>query len=306
MPTLKLLLSLVLGLGLVIAQAGTVYAAPPQQDDVSITGTVHGVEVEAGSESDSQAVVVTLRMKNKTQTVRVSLETGIALGLVALDESKYPVIVDSSFGTDVTIDLDEVYPGSSVVEHPVGSKVTDFFSNFMDVDYEMVSTSHSNSFGFGTITQALWMTEKLGGDATLFQTILTAKQTKDYQYVAIPGGEIPQNWGQFKKSVLSEKDNTTLGDVVSGNETLDPVDVNGHTDQGQSKDKDDDHNWRKDNPVVPPGQTKDKDNNGNGTNPVTPPGQNKDKDKEKDNNGNSGNPPGQDKDKDNSGNGKTK
>jgi hypothetical protein len=295
-----------LGLGLVLSQAGTVYAAPPQQDGATITGTVQGVKVEAVPESDDHVVVITLLVKNKMQSVRVSLDMGITLGLIALDESKNPVIVDSSFGTDVTIAVNDADPLTEEKLHPVGLKIVDFFSQFTDVDYEMVSTSHANGFGFGAITQSLWMTKKLGGDATLFETILTAKQTRDYRYVSLPGGEIPQNWGQLKKSVLGEEDDNSLGDVVSGNDTPDPVDVTGQTNHGQSKDKDDDHNWRKDNPVVPPGQTKDKDNNGNGTNLVTPPGQNKDKEKDKDNNGNSGNPPGQDKEKDNSGNGKTK
>jgi len=318
MPTLKFLLSLFLGLTVVFAQVGAVYAAPPQQDGASLTGTVKDLVVEASPESGLPTVVITLLVDGEIQLVRVSVETAVDLGLIALDqegnpildEDGNPVVDDTLFETDIEIDPTTIIPEISEPEekqHPVGAKITELFSGMFDVDYELVMSSHSNGFGFGVIAQASWMTETLGGDATLFQTILDAKKNHDYTGVALPDGVIPQNWGQLKNAVLPGEDNQNLGDVVSGgNDKPDNSgNENGHeTTQGQSKDKDDDHNWWKDKPEMPPGQMKEKDDNGNGNNPVTPPGQSKDKDKDKDNNGNSGNPPGQNKDKDN--NGKTK
>jgi hypothetical protein len=179
---------------------------------------------------------------------------------------------------------------------PVGSTLTDFFG-----DYEIVTGTPSHSFGFGMIAQALWMTEKLHMDGTFFQTILDAKTSGDYSQVSLPEGTIPQNWGELKNAALKGEEENSLGDVVSSINNNKPDhpgkdQENTHkTPPGQSKDKDDDHGWRKDEPEIPPGLAKDKEN-GNGNHPVTPPGQDKENGKDKD----------KEKEKGNSGNGKPK
>ena len=290
MPKLKFFLCLFLGVAVVIAQAGSALAAPSWQDDAPITGTVQSAVVEADSVSDTQTVLVTLLVNREAQSIHVSVQTAADLGLVSLDENGAAVIDESVWGSDLTIASADILSDGSVTnerDHPVGSKITEFFSGLVDVDYELVMSSRSNRFGFGVISQALWMTDNLGGDATLFETILDAKKSNDYTSVALSETTIPQNWGQFKKTVLQEAGDNTPGDVVS---------------EGTGKPDD---NGNGNPPAIPPGQNKDKDSNGNGNPPATPPGQG---DKNKDNNSNSGNPPGQNKDKnqDNNGNGKTK
>ncbi len=303
MSKLKLILSMLLGMAVVLTQVGAVHAAPPSQGDTPITGTVQGVVVEPVSDSGTQTVVVTLLVNGEIQTVRLSVETAAGLGLVKTDEAGNWVADETKVGTTVDIDPTTIIPDETPVEekqHPVGAKITEFFSGLLGVNYEMVMSSHSDGLGFGVLTQALWLTHKLGGDGNLFETILDAKKSGDYSLVALPDGTIPQNWGQFKKTVLQGDDDNSLGDIMSGNNDQPGNSGNGYgqeTAPGQNKDKDDDHGWKKDKPETPPGQSKDKDNNGNGNGPVIPPGQNK----EKDNNGKSGNPPGQNKDKDNNG-----
>lgn len=277
MPKLKLLISLSLVLAVFITQVGAVRAAH-QQDVSLITGTIQDVMVETNPESGSQIVVIILLMNDKTQTVRISIETAFGLGLIVLDENGNQAVDDSMFGSILEIDPAVTIPTETSApeekQHPVGAKISEFFSNIFGVDYELVMSARSNSFGFGVISQSLWITQKLGGDATLFQTILDAKKNHDYSEIALPFGAIPQNWGQFKKAVLHGEDDKNFGGVVSGS-----------------------NGTRHETPL---GQAKDKD--GNGNNSVTPPGLGKDKD----NNEKAGDPPGQNKDKNNNGNGNIK
>lgn len=263
MPASKFFITLFLGLAIVFAQVGIVYAAPPWQDGVSITGAVQNVVVETSSES----------------------------GL--------PIVDASVLWTDAGINRDSILsnelPAPAKEQHSIGSKIGEFF----DVDYELVMSSRSNGFGFGVIAQSMWMTEKMGGDASLFEMILEAKKSNDYAEVALPEVPVPQNWGQLKKAVLHDnKENP--GDVISNGKGNDD-----QTDQGMETNKDNNRGSKNNKPTTPPGQSKEKNNNGNSDHPVaTPPGQNKDKDT--DNNGNSENSPGQNKDKDNNGKSKTK
>ncbi len=272
MPKFKLFLSLILGLAVVFSQAGIVSAAPPAQDITYLTGTVQSVVIETDPISSVQTVLVTLLVNGEVQTVRISIETAKTLTLV-YDDAGVLVVDESWYGWDVDIDLktiisDEPVPPVPPVEedeHPVGGKIAEFFSELFDVDYELVMSSRADGFGFGVITQALWITEKLGGDATLFQTILEAKKSGDYSLVALPDGTVSQNWGQFKKTVLKGEDDKNLGDIMSGGGDKPG---NSGNDSGNGK------------PEVPPGQAKDKEKDNN--KPAIPPGQNKDKNKVKD------------------------
>jgi hypothetical protein len=81
------------------------------------------------------------------------------------------------------------------------------------------------------IAQAFWIsrnltgTEDAPGDASLAEEILIAKQNKDFEafFEAHPeyvlDGDIPSNWGQFKKALSDKKNN--LGVIVSGQEDPD-------------------------------------------------------------------------------------
>lgn len=306
MPTSKILFSIFLGMAVVFAQVGIVQAAPPQQDGALITGTIQSVVVEPGFESDHPTVVITLLVNGETKISRTDLDTAVSLGLIVLDEEWNPVVDTSKFGADIQVDpdtfaLDET-PMPEDVQHPGGAKIAEFFSGFFTVDYELVMSSHSNGFGFGVISQALWMTEKLGGDATLFQTILDAKKSNDYAGVVLPDGTVPQNWGQLKKALLQDDVDENPGDIVSG-------DAGEQGNQGNGKPEDPGNGTPANHGM--PAST----NNGNGK-PETPGNGNGKPDNPGNSNNNPGNgvtnrpetPPGQDKDKnkDNNGNGKTK
>jgi hypothetical protein len=280
----KLLLSLILGLAVVFNQSGIVNAAPPFQDGTFIAGTIQNIVAQTDADTGDQTVVVTLLVNGESQSLRLSVET--AIGLFLIDENL--VVDDSMIDTDVEIDLSTVIPDETPVEekqHPVGAKIAEFFSGLIDVDYEMIMSSHSDGLGFGVITQALWMTQKLGGDDTLFQDILDAKlNNDDYSMITLPDGTFPQNWGQFKKAVLKGEDENSLGDVMSDKEENDDALEN----LGNRKPENLGNGYGKpENPGNGNGQPENP-GNGNGNRnengkPSTPPGQ--DKNKNKQNNG---------------------
>jgi hypothetical protein len=268
----KFVLRFLLALAIVFAQAGAVYAAPPQQGDTTnIRGTILTAVVEPDADSVLPTVMITLWVNGEEQSIRVNLDTAKELGLILLDENGdpvlengLPVIDDAMFGSEVDIMLDDIVTDEP--QHPVASKITEFFSNLIGVNYGLVMGSHTDGgFGFGVITQALWITQTLGGDATLFQDLLYAKEHNDYSRIVLPGEMQAQSWGQLRKIISTSVDSDTvnLGDIMSG----------GDHEQGIG-------NGKPENP----GSGKP-ENPGNGNRPETPPGQEKDKDKDKDNNG---------------------
>jgi len=280
----KLLISLILGLAVVFNQSGIVNAAPPFQDGTFIAGTIRNIEVQTDADTGDQTVVVTLLVNGESQSLRLSVET--AIGLFLVDEDL--VVDDSMIDTDVEIYESSVIPDETPVEekqHPVGAKIAEFFSGLIDADYEMIMSSHSDGLGFGVITQALWMTQKLGGDDTLFQDILDAKlNNDDYSMITLPDGTFPQNWGQFKKAVLKGEDDDSLGDVMSDKEEKDDALENLRNRKPENLGN---GNGKPENPGNGYGKPENPGNrngnsNGNGK-PSTPPGQ--DKNKNKQNNG---------------------
>src|SRR5262245_63354362 len=79
--------------------------------------------------------------------------------------------------------------------------------------------ANENGYAFGVIAQALWLTQKRGGDSNFLLAILQAKSFgsydklfDDYQELLPDVSTIPTSWGQFRKAVM-EKDN--LGTVMS-------------------------------------------------------------------------------------------
>lgn len=296
MSRMKTLLTLTLGLALLLGKVGVVNAAPLLQEDVPVTGTIQSVVVETDSDSGVQTVLVTALVNGVEHTARLDLETAVSLGLITIGEGGEPAVDESRIGTEVQIDptlFDSDAPPVDEKQHPVGSKLAEFFSSLANVDYEMIMSSHADGFGFGVITQALWMTKSLGGDATLFAAILDAKESGDYSMVVLPEGAIPQNWGQFKKAVLSGEDDDSLGDVMSGNDEGDnPGNGNGKPDDpgnGNGKPEDPGNgNGKSEDPGNGNGKPDDPGNGNKPDNPgnSNPPGQNKDKNKDKQNNRN--------------------
>jgi len=220
----KILFSTLLAVAFLAAQVFAVGAASAQQDTIPITGTVDSIVLETDANTGATTVLVTLKDETgTTQTVRLSLEDATALGLV-IDDGKGNQIPDESVvGTTVDIDPATVIPDEteSTMEepqHPVGSALSNFFSELLGVNYETVMDYHDNGAGFGVIAQALWMTNALGGDSETFAAIMEAKQTKNFEGITLPDGSTPQNWGQFRKAVMKDrgKAKENLGAIMSG------------------------------------------------------------------------------------------
>jgi len=257
MPRLKILATVMVAIVIMAAQVGTVSAARAWQEPASISGTVQSITLETNSSTGIFTVQVVLVDTNKvTQTVRVSLEAAIEIGLVTLNGDGSPVINEQALGQSIEIEPAAVIPEEEAVQHPVGSALAIFFSDILGIDYETIMTSHEDGFGFGVIAQALWLTEKLDGDSDVFAAILEAKKTGDYSVFILPDGTTPKNWGQLRKAILSsEKDN--LGIVMSekhenngqGNDNANENGNNNGNGNGNGNEK--------------PKDNKDKQNNGN-------------------------------------------
>jgi hypothetical protein len=221
----KFITSLLLAMAVLFAQVGIVAAAPPTQE--TIPPTITGITTET-DENGVTTVLVTLQAEGETpQTVRISVDYAIELGLIDPATQK-PVLLEN-VPPDTTIDparVIELVPGEEPAEvvHPIAAILAGFFGE----DPGVVNEYHLDGYGFGVIAQAMWMSRNLTGtedevgDASLAGDILQAKRDKDYEafFEAHPeigdqfGDEIPSNWGQFKK-VLKDKRNN-LGIVVSG------------------------------------------------------------------------------------------
>jgi hypothetical protein len=220
MTRTKAIYSILLATALLATQIMTVSAAPAKQDTVPITGTVQSVTLETDSATGTTIVVVILTDEaGATQTIRLSLADATALGLLNEDGSINP----DATGTSIEIDPALVIPEpleepEEEMQHPVGSAIADFFSGLLGVDYETIMGYHDEGVGFGVIAQALWMTKALGGDSETFSAILEAKQDHDYSAITLPDGSTPQNWGQFRKAVMHDRDKAkeNLGAIMSG------------------------------------------------------------------------------------------
>jgi hypothetical protein len=239
MNKIKLILTVALTFVVLFAQAGNAAAAPLAQDTTTdITGTVTGISFETDANDETIVVVTLLDDQNVTQTVRISVDTATSLGLLALDENGQPIVdpatgfptpVDVTQLTEpITVTADTIIPDETEEEtvHPISALLAAFFGEGDENLAGVIDDYHEDGFGFGVIAQALWMSQNLTGsedetgDASLVEEILQAKQDKSFEefFEAHPeivlDGDVPTNWGQFRKVLLNKKQN--LGVVVSG------------------------------------------------------------------------------------------
>jgi hypothetical protein len=219
----KSIAAILLVITVLFAQAGIVLAAPPTQETTPISGTIEDIQTETDSNGVTTVLVTLMDDQNVTQTVRISLDTAVDLGLIQTDpdtgepvldpDTGKPLVVEGLAGQMLEIDPTLVIPDETAEEesvHPIAALLAAFFGE----DGSVIDGYHDDGFGFGVIAQALWMSQNLNGDASLTGDILLAKETGDYSALTLPDGSTPANWGQFKKAVLEKKNN--LGVVVSG------------------------------------------------------------------------------------------
>ena len=244
MSSTKLLASILLVLTVLFAQVGVVAAAPQTQDTTPVAGTIQSITTETDTNGVTTVLVTLMDDQGATQTVRLSVDTAVALNLITLDPTtQEPVVDETQVGQPVEIDPTTVIPDEAPAEesvHPIAWLLAEFFGE----DPSIVEGYHEDGFGFGVIAQSLWISQNVGGDAFLAGQILEAKQSGDYDNITLsdgtpltlPDGTIPTNWGQFKKALLDKKNN--LGVIVSGHadqdDTTDPLLTQQH---GNGKDK---------------------------------------------------------------------
>jgi len=231
----RIIASVLLAAAVLFAQIGTVAAAPLAQGTTFITGTIQGINTETDAAGVTTVLVTVQDDQGATQTLRLSVDTAVALGLVTLDPTTGdPVVDETKIGQPVEIDPTTVIPDETTEEslHPIAALLAAFFGE----DGSVVNGYHEDGFGFGVIAQALWMSKNLNGDASLAGLILEAKRSGDYSAFTLPDGSTPTNWGQFKKALMNKKNN--LGVVVSGqaDNTTNPSDQQEHG-NGKNKDK---------------------------------------------------------------------
>ncbi len=199
----KIFISLVLALSVLIGQVGSVLAAPALQE--SDPGTVKSITLETDPNTGITTVIVEIKGADQTrQTFRISQETAITVGLVALDGDGNLVINKSALGKRIEIDPAMVLPDQQEDRHPVGDALATFFSDVPGMNYETIMAAHDKGVGFGVIAQALWLTKELEGNSEIFEKLLTAKETDDYSEFTFDG-VAPKNWGQLRKAIMDGK-----------------------------------------------------------------------------------------------------
>jgi hypothetical protein len=248
MSSTKLVASFLLVLAVLFAQVGSVAAAPQTQDTTPLTGTIQSITTETDANGVTTVLVSFVDDQGATQTARLSVDTAVSLGLVTLDPTtQEPVVDETQVGQPVEIDPTTVIPDQEVPTeesfHPIAWLLGEFFHE----DPAVIEGYHEDGFGFGVIAQSMWISQNVGGDASLAEQILEAKQSGDYSTITLADGTpltlddgtVPTNWGQFKKALLEKKNN--LGVVVSGQ--ADPLDSSTDVTQqpGNGKDKNHDN-----------------------------------------------------------------
>jgi len=211
----KFIASLILALTLMALPINAVLASPSLQDGF-IAGTVTELACETDINTGVTMFLVSVEdSSGTTQTVRLGQLTAEELGLVTVDENGNPDCSEEALAESIGMDV-EIDPATVILEesqHPVGSALATFFSDI--INYDEIMAAHENGVGFGVIAQALWLTQKLQGNANIFTAILEAKESKDFSVFILDDGTTPKNWGQLRKAIMDDgKDN--LGIVMSG------------------------------------------------------------------------------------------
>jgi hypothetical protein len=265
--TNKFSISILLALSLLITQVGGVFAASHLRNRTPSDGVIQSITLETDTSTGVTVVSIDLVDNDQAvQSVRVSLETAIAQGLVVVNGDGQPVINTSALGMPIEIDPASIIPSSEENQHPVGSALATFFSDIPGIDYEIIMAAYEQGTGFGVIAQTLWLTTKLEGDAEIFEAMIDAKQTGDYSAFVLEDGSSPENWGQLKKAILDKGKNNGVGVVMSNSDHPGNGNGNGLGNNGNGNGNGNGNNGEKDKDKE---QDKDK-------------GPDKDKDKDKD------------------------
>jgi len=210
---------------MVAAMLATVFAARSPSAALAATGTStlgSGTILNIGLNTDpvtkiTSGVVTLLDESGASQKITISLESAITLKLVTPNAEmvgKTIVIPDPTMvATAIVIDPTLIIKSITLVK---GTTALDtYFGTALGLTGDELAAYKTAGFGYGEIAQACWMAYNLGGDATLLNTILTAKQSGDFSTIVLSDGSSPKNWGQLRKAVLTDP-HQNFGQIMSG------------------------------------------------------------------------------------------
>lgn len=259
---MKIFLSLILAVSIMFVQAGGVFAASALQTGPSLTGTVQSITLETASTTGMMIVIVTVIDSDQFfQTFRVDEKTAKDLGLVMFDQDGKLIINNSALGQSVEIKPEMVIPVQEEDRHPVGDALATFFFDRLNVErdllYDTIMLAHNDGNGFGVIAQALWLTTKLEGNAQVFQSLLLAKETGDFENFTLDDGTTPKNLAELRNALFDGKKVANLGSVMSNKE-----DENGNSpEQNQDNGKKDKNKEKEKEKNKDQGEGNDKEKN---------------------------------------------
>jgi hypothetical protein len=186
----------------------------------SLIGMVESIILTTDPVTTISTVDISLLVDTQSQLITLTLDQAVTLGLITVSADVPPVIsvVDTMIGQTITVDASMLPPApTEEVDNPIAKILGDFFSKLFGVDASAIQTYHDEGMGYGEIAQAGFLSYALGGDGTMMETFIDAKQSGDYSAITLPDGSTPENWGQLKKSVMSDdKAWKNLGGIVSG------------------------------------------------------------------------------------------
>src|SRR5512133_2748884 len=145
----KSLAGILLVLAILFAQVGTVFAAPATQDTTPITGTVTKLETSTDFNGVTTVLVTVKDDMGTEQTVRISLDTAVALGLATVDTVTNQVMLkDLTQGEPVAVTID---PTTVIADEEPFNPVAGLLASFFDVSPTVINQYHEAGFGFGVI-----------------------------------------------------------------------------------------------------------------------------------------------------------
>jgi hypothetical protein len=245
---MKFFVSLLLAVSILIVQTGGVFSASALQTSPALEGTIQSITLETYSTTGMTIVFVTVSNDDQFfQTVHISEKTAKDLGLVMLDDDGKLIINDSALGQQIEISPDLVLPDKDEERHPVANALATFFSDIEDLDYDIIMLVHSDGIGFGLIAQALWLTSKLEGNAEVFQALLLARETGNYEDFTFQDGTTPKNWAELRKGLFDGKKVENLGSVMSNQDDESNPIQNQENNKDKNKDKNKEKDQKKDN-----------------------------------------------------------
>jgi hypothetical protein len=171
---------------------------------VATTGTVTSITVDDLASATS-TVTVNLTPDPTPVDVSISLEDAVSNGLLIVNTT----MIGQMIVIDPTLIVD------STTYSNVVSRLGAFFGSTLGIDFATLEAYHEAGFGYGVITQSLWMATNLGGDAAMLEAILQAKLSGDYSALETTA----TNWGQFRKEAISSA-KQNQGQVMSGKADL--------------------------------------------------------------------------------------